>query len=524
MKRSSVTASPKVAFPESCPVLAHAQKGVTLIVSLVIIVLLTLIAVTSLRTSILEEKVSGNQRLAATALFAAERGVSEALNGLFDGTISTAGHESDPNWSHAGSVSGPGYAANYTVHYQLAGGDLIENDDGRTYFRITSDGETSSGEGRRMLEVAVAMEMGGEANVAGLIGCQGVTGLSNVVTGSYSSSGKPTDGDRGDIATTDSGSFLYLVGSSDFDVAGEIRSVGAIYLDSDALVRRDALANLRITVKSGDIYGSAYTNDTFYRCTSCVHGDIYQGPSVTPNPLVPYEECDPWDIDAIFSEAAAVKTSNHNAQIGRTSGGSYSGSPSTMGVNGASRDYYFSSFTLDGKSATINGDVRIYVYDDFTMKSNAQLILGAGASVKVYVETGNVWIDSNSMANHDPLDVFPNCTPGGCPIDLQIFSKRENMVKDRKVTSRYDEPDVWDDSQDVAAVKISSNAVFYGLIYAPRGHVVLYSNAQIYGSVRGRYVTTDSNMGFHYDEDLDSLWAGSPTDYKLVYWTELYPE
>lgn len=76
----------------------------------------------------------------------------------------------------------------------------------------------------------------------------------------------------------------------------------------------------------------------------------------------------------------------------------------------------------------------------------------------------------------------------------------------------------------MVGVKIDSNSVYYGLIYAPLLHVVLYSNAPIYGSVRGRFVTTDSNMGFHYDEDLDKVWVGNPTDYKLVYWTERYPE
>ncbi len=71
---------------------------------------------------------------------------------------------------------------------------------------------------------------------------------------------------------------------------------------------------------------------------------------------------------------------------------------------------------------------------------------------------------------------------------------------------------------------LNSNNIFYGVIYAPRAHVYMDSNADIAGSVRGRFVTTLSNLGFTYDEDLDELWAGNPTDYKLVYWTEQYPD
>lgn len=509
------------------PVGTRKEKGVALIVSLVIIVLLTLLAVTGLRTSIIEEQVSGNQKLAATALFAAEQGVSEAMDGIFDGTISDAGSEDDINWTTDWlQGTGTGYSFDYRVRHLLTGGATVEDNDGRSYLVIDSTGATTNGAARRLLEVAVAMEMGEGANVAGLIGCQGVTAKSNVVTSSYSSSGQDTTGDRGDIATTDAEAFMYLVGSSDFDVYGEVRATGALYLDSDALVRRDALANLRIEVKSGDIYGSAWTNGSYVGRANDVHGDIYQGPSVTPNPLVPLEACDPWDINAIFAEADDIKTANNNSDIGIASGGNYSGTPATLGVGGAAKDYYFTNFTLDGnKLVTIQGDVRIYVYNDFTMKSNPELILGAGATLKIYVETGNAWIDSVAMVNHDPDNYFPDCTPGGCPINVYLFSKRANTPKDKKYSPpNGTEPDVWDDSPDVAAVKIDSNSVFYGIIYAPLGHVALYSNAQIYGSARGRYVTTDSNLAFHYDEDLDKIWVALPTGYKIVYWTELYPD
>jgi hypothetical protein len=526
MNEFNTSALTRSAARDCFRVRANRQKGVALIVSLVIIVLLTLLAVTGLRTSIVEEQVSGNQKLAAMSLFAGEQGVSQAVDDLFDGTISDSGNEDDVSWTTGWlSGTGTGYSFDYRVsHLLTADGALVENDDGRAYFLIESVGH-ASGEARRLLEVAIAVELDDGANVAGLIGCQGVTGSSNVKTSSYSSSGAASTGDRGDVATTDASALMYWDASSDFDVNGDVRSTGYLYMKSDTLIQGDALATLGIRIDGGDVYGSAYTNGT---CSSCsvpseVHGSVYQGPTVSPNPIVPTVECDPWDIDAIFDEADDIKTSNNNAEIGISSGGNYSGSPVTIGVSGASKDYYFNNFTLDGDETTqVTGDVRIYVYNDFTMKSNVHLILGPDSSLKIYVETGNAWIDSNSMVNHDPDDWFPDCSPGGCPINVYLYSKHEDTVKDYK--NGTTEPHVWDDSQDNVGVKIDSNSVFYGITYAPLSNVVLYSNAEIYGSVRGRQVTTSSNLAFHYDEDLDNLWVGLPGDYKLVYWTEQYPE
>jgi hypothetical protein len=513
-----------------------------LIVSLVILVFLTILAVTGLRTSILEEQISGSNKQAAMALFAAEQGVSEALDGLFDGTITA---EADVDWSASGTASGTGYEATYTVRHLLKGGDLIVNDDGRNYLVIDSTGQVLVDPGtsdermvaRRMLEVAVALEMGAASNVAGLIGCNGITGGSNFITSSYSSSGKDTTGDRGDVATTNDCAFMYMDGSSDFDITGEIRSTGALYLKSDALIRRDALATLRVATESDQsIRGSLWTNGDHSGSSSHVVGDrnrgqgiedfrncIVEGGSLLPNPVVPVTECDPWNINDIFDEASEIIGHSNNEEIGISHGGDYSGS-GTLGVNGHSKDYYFRNFALDDDTVYVRGDVRIYVDNDFTMKSVGKLILDSGATLKIYVENGNFWIDSNSKLNHDPDNNITDCDPGGCPIDLRVYSKHEDFVKDQKNWIDNNEPDVWEDSGDIVGVKLDSNSVFFGVIYAPLSHVVLYSNAQIYGSVRGKFITADSNLEFHYDEDLDILWTGVPLDYKLVYWNELYPE
>jgi hypothetical protein len=472
-----------------------------------------MVAVTGLRSSIIEEQVSGNQKIAASSLFGAEQGVSAAIDDLFDGTISDSGSEDDTSWSASGSSSGTGYAANYTVEHLIRNGVQVEDDDGRRYFVIESTGATTTGDGRRMLEVAIALEWGAASNVAGFIGCRGINGDSNIVTGSYSSTGQPSDGDRGDMATTDANAFLYLDGSSDMDVVGEVRSTGAIYMKSDALVRRDALANLQIKIldTNANVYGSAYTNGRYRGMAGSVHGDIYQGASVVPNPVVPYPDCDPMGIDDIIDSAMPIMGTNNNDDLGISPGGNYSGSPAQLGVmGGGDKDYWFTNFTLDGVDATIHGDVRMYITGDFRMNADADLYFSGNASLKIYMESGVFEMNSNSVANQ-----------GGMPINMQVWSRAVNTMTTDK-DWRLDEPDVWDPGE--AKVIVNSNSQLYGMIYAPRAHVYLDSNVRIWGSVRGRYATTWSNFDFTYDEDLDDIWVGHPTDYKLVYWVEQYPE
>jgi len=479
-------------------------NGFALIISLLILVALTLIAVAGLRSSVVEEMISGNQRLAASALFGAELGVSQALADLFSGLITDAGEEDNVDWSRDGSVMGPGYSANYTVSHLVRNASQVEDDDGRRYFIIDSTSTTRSGEAERSLEIAVALEWGDNSNVAGLVGCEGITGDGNVTTSSYNSDPNETaDGDRGDMATTDEEAFLYLDGSSLMDVVGEVRSTGAIYMKSAALVRRDALANLQIKVDGGDIYGSAYTNNNYEGDEGAVHGDIYENYHI--DPLV-QGNCDPLNIDSVFSGILGIVSDNDNDAVGVESGGDFSGNQVGLGLDAS--DYWFNNVTIS--DTTIYGNVRMYVTGNFTLDSDAELTLAPGASLEVYMESGRFVLDSNSVTNN-----------GGLPINMQVYSRAVDTVKDDK-DWQNDEPDIWDDGDQ--KITINSNSIFYGIIYAPRAHVWLDSNVQVHGSVRGGFVDVKSNLNFTYDEALDTFLTGNPTDYKLVYWTEAYPE
>ena len=65
--------------------LPHHQHGMALIMALVILMILTILGVTAMTTSSLEEKMSGNIQEQTRAFQAAESGVSEAISQILSG-------------------------------------------------------------------------------------------------------------------------------------------------------------------------------------------------------------------------------------------------------------------------------------------------------------------------------------------------------------------------------------------------------------------------------------------------------
>lgn len=93
----------------------RAQRGVTLIITLVMLVLITLVGVASIRNSTMDEKMAGNSRDRDKAFQAAEAAVQSCLSKLKDETYAgtpltpaaaaaTPNWEVDANWSNGNSV------------------------------------------------------------------------------------------------------------------------------------------------------------------------------------------------------------------------------------------------------------------------------------------------------------------------------------------------------------------------------------------------------------------------------------
>ena len=73
------------------------EKGVVLVIALLLMLVLTLIGVSSINTSSLETAISGNERVWADAFYVAEAGTQVAVNQLPDSTNPVPKTELDGN-------------------------------------------------------------------------------------------------------------------------------------------------------------------------------------------------------------------------------------------------------------------------------------------------------------------------------------------------------------------------------------------------------------------------------------------
>ena len=103
----------------------HTQRGTALVMTLVILLLLTMLGITAINTSTLEERMAGNTKdqnlsfqAAETALRAAETWVQSTIvatalntnnaNGIYDPSITTTDIWDSVNWSSTNVVTYPG--------------------------------------------------------------------------------------------------------------------------------------------------------------------------------------------------------------------------------------------------------------------------------------------------------------------------------------------------------------------------------------------------------------------------------
>jgi hypothetical protein len=64
--------------------LLNNQRGVALVIALIMLIVLTLIGLSSIGTSIFETKISGNERFSSSAFYAAEGGLEDGINRIPD--------------------------------------------------------------------------------------------------------------------------------------------------------------------------------------------------------------------------------------------------------------------------------------------------------------------------------------------------------------------------------------------------------------------------------------------------------
>jgi len=150
--------------------------------------------------------------------------------------------------------------------------------------------------------------------------------------------------------------------------------------------------------------------------------------------------------------------------------GSYSKDEGNTNIG---EDGEYTSFKLGGDATvTITADVTLYITGDFSMRSNTELEIADGVTVKIYLG-GSFEQNSNSKLNNLSED----------PTQLIVLG-----------TDSFNGEMEW-----------NSNSQFWGAVYAPKADVNYRSNADFYGSIVGKSFDLNSNARVHYDEALAGL-------------------
>ena len=87
------------------------EKGVVLIVALMLLLALTIIGISSISTTSFENIISGNEMLANTAFYSAEAGVQMGLNQIPDTTAISKNKIGQDSYYRGGGLSGGGGVA-----------------------------------------------------------------------------------------------------------------------------------------------------------------------------------------------------------------------------------------------------------------------------------------------------------------------------------------------------------------------------------------------------------------------------
>jgi type IV pilus assembly protein PilX len=457
------------------------EKGIALIMALVLLVIISGIGIFGINTSVVEGWRSANYLSAKQAYFAAEAGVEDGISRLVSGNVSDTGSTTSTTWNNSSTyssssslfsnwINASNTSNSFTIKHRVVGSpSVVATSSGSPQYVIRSTG--TSGNASRTIEAAIVLTTSSPFS-SGMIGCQTVTihgsgavDSYNSASGSYASQATHTDAQgntyangNGGVTTTDSNGQVTLSGSS-VDIHGSVSATGS--------------SPFGIITENGgpQVYGTKTQNAPTTTCDPLNVSTLVSGkmPSGSPTAV------NLGHNDSTTVTAATTATSSSTATTITT--GNFS-----LGNNAIYR--------IAKPAGTGPFYVTMIVKGDIDIGSTAQLQIDSGVNVTIYT-TGNVSIGGQGVANSN-----------SAPSSLLIYSSSTDSSP--------------------RGVKVTGGSNFIGAIYAPLAEVSLSGNSAFYGAMRGKNVDNGGTAGFHYDENLANLSGGSITGYTTIYQLRIY--
>ena len=330
------------------------EKGAALLIALTIMLALTLLGAAATMTSSIEINIAGNQRKSIKAFYAADAGIEHAKALLFDGTVSDAGSQNDPNWNNGNSYTSWGFDNTFTILHKLEGGNVALDSKGNPLYVVSSTGN-SLNSALQQIEAVMKLTYSSAFDF-GVFGDEGITLNGNGEVDSY-------DSDLGSYSATQ---------GTNVDVGTNAIGANAIDLNGNASIKGNAV------VGPGGNTGTDIS--------------INGGAEITGNKQVASHEKDltpPTPPTTPFLSTNYSLTANNQ----------------DIWNGGTTHDY--DSITISGNAKlTINGDVTIYV-SDLSISANAFIDIASGGSLTIYF-TNSLSIGGNGIMNNNqtPSDLL----------------------------------------------------------------------------------------------------------------------
>ncbi len=147
-------------------------------------------------------------------------------------------------------------------------------------------------------------------------------------------------------------------------------------------------------------------------------------------------------------------------------------------------DYQLGKVDLN-KDMLVMGNAVLYVTDDFKADGHSIMFYNTNASLKFYMGGEHFHVKAKGIMNNS------------VPAYFQYYGLSKNKC-----------------------FKLEKDAMFSGVVYAPKAKIRLKGDGEVYGSLIGKCVHADHKGGIHYDEALGRL-VGEFERFVITSWKEL---
>lgn len=554
------------------------EQGAVLIVSLVMMVLITALVVSALKSSNLQEIMTSNSNNHVTAMMAAEAGAADFAVWLAanydpddsaDQMKTKFGHKDIASAEQVGSGDG------YYYLDQLTTGAVVEA-------TVTGLATANTTPLTVLSRYHVRLQLTASPGTVkpfenAVIGCEGVSTQGSGQIDSFDSRVAPYDstkpGSNADVITTEPGADVELIGNA--PIYGDVFSTGDIYSQGSAPIYGETRADNDIRLKGGGVnfYGDIYSgNDLIFESSATAHADVYAngdiefnnysasvggnaqaggtiagknknkpvedyvGGSVNPgmspgNPSVAGIPCDPLDVDSIVDSFSGM-TSTGDFTVGSYPKNDWRLTPD--GVSYYDETWDVKEWVNDDSKPLVNMDVMgterpVLVVDDMSLKNGQGELHISGGDVVIFVD-GDFNLGGSNEIKIDDDSSLTVITTGtfdlGGSVDVANGSTLNTNGNPRfSLYSNYDQSQANKNSK--AGVRIGANDDMTSVVYAPKSDVDITGSGELFGSVRGRTVDVTGNGGMHYDEALGDADIGGGTSSGvpgITQWKAVWPE